>query len=164
MYPAFAAGLILIFHKQIERSQHRILIPSFTKAANLVVNRRTAFLALFLILLVPAFFLKQHVGVFYSVEKGLSKEITAVADAERLKQKHGVAEMAYVIFEDRGLTAEQVLTERLKTIPEVKSVNSLVTFTGPHIPEEFIPDDVKIRVSRWPLCLLCSGTEHRASR
>jgi len=40
-------GLILIFHKQIERSQHRILIPSFTKAANLVVNRRTAFLALF---------------------------------------------------------------------------------------------------------------------
>jgi len=92
-----------------------------------------------LISLVPAFFLKQHVGVFYSVEKGLSKEITAVADAERLKQKHGVAEMAYVIFEDPRPCCRTSTHRTLKTIPEVKSVNSLVTFTGPHIPEEFIP-------------------------
>lgn len=159
-------GLILIFQKQIERSQHRILLPNFTKAANLVVNRRTAFLALFLILLVPAFFLKQNVGVFYSLEKGLSKEITAVADAERLKQKHGVAEIVYVIFEDRGLATEQELTEHLKTIPEVKSVNSLVTFTGPHIPEEFIPDDVKseFRGGRYAYCAVELSTGQADSR
>ncbi len=136
-------GLILFFHRQIKNSQHRVFLPSFTKAANLVVNHRAVFIIIFLVLLIPSFFLKQHVGVFYSLEKGLSKEITAVADAERLKETHGVAEIAYVIFEDQGLAREQKLVEELKKIPEVKSVNSLVSFTGPYIPEEFIPEDVR---------------------
>lgn len=136
-------GLILIFQKYIERYQHRVLLPSFAKAAQLVVNKRAVFLVLFLVLLVPSFLFKDQVGVFYSIEKGLSKEIPAIADAERLREKHGVAEIVYVIYEDEGLTTEEQLTDRLKSIPEVKSVNSFVEFTGPHIPEEFIPDDVR---------------------
>jgi predicted RND superfamily exporter protein len=86
---------------------------------------------------------KDQVGVFYSIEKGLSKEVPAIADAERLREKHGVAEVVYVIYEDEGLTTEEQLTESLKNIPEVKSVNSFVGLTGAHIPEEFIPDDVR---------------------
>lgn len=136
-------GLILIFQKYIERYQHRVLLPSFAKVAQLVVNKRAAFLILFVVLLLPSFILKDQVGVFYSIEKGLSKEVPAIADAERLREKHGVAEVVYVIYEDEGLTTEEQLTESLKNIPEVKSVNSFVGLTGAHIPEEFIPDDVR---------------------
>lgn len=159
-------GMLLIFRKSIERYKHRILIPSFAKVADLVVRRRTVFLVIFLVLLVPAFFLKQDVGVFYSMEKGLSKEVTAVADAEKLKQKHGVAEVAYLIFEDRGLAQEQLLTERLKTIPEVKTVNSLVEFTGPNIPDEFIPEDVRseFRGGRYAYCAVELRTGQGDSR
>lgn len=114
-------GLILIFQKYIERYQHRVLLPSFAKVAQLVVNKRAAFLILFVVLLLPSFILKDQVGVFYSIEKGLSKEVPAIADAERLREKHGVAEVVYVIYEDEGLTTEEQLTESLKNIPEVKS-------------------------------------------
>lgn len=136
-------GMILLFHKYIERYQHRVLLPSFNKVADLVVNKRAAFLILFLVLLVPSFLLKDQVGVFYSIEKGLSQEIPAIADALYFKEKHGVAEVVYVIYEDEGLTKEEQLTDSLKQIPEVKSVTSFVEFTGSNIPEEFIPDDMK---------------------
>lgn len=159
-------GLLLIFQKPIERTSHRILIPSFTKAANLVVKNRAVFFALLLVLIIPSFVLKEKVGVFYSLEKGLSQEITSIADSEKLREKHGVAEVVYLIVEDQGLNTEQTLTEQLKTIPEVKAVKSLVEFTGTQIPEQFIPDDVLqgFRAGNYALCTIELGIGQRDSR
>ncbi|HHY39721.1 MAG TPA: MMPL family transporter [Syntrophaceticus sp.] len=159
-------GLLLIFQKPIERTSHRILIPSFAKAADLVVKKRAAFILLFLVLIIPSFLLKDRVGVFYSLEKGLSQELTAVADSEKLRKKHGVAELVYLIVEDQGLKTEQTLTEQLKTIPEVKSVNSLVEYTGAQIPEEFIPEDIlqNFRAGKYALCTIELGIGQADSR
>lgn len=159
-------GLLLIFQKPIERTSHRILIPTFTRTAKLVVNKRAAFILLFFVLIIPSFLLKDKVGVFYSLEKGLSKEITAVADSEKLRKKHGVAEVVYLIVEDKGLKTEQTLTEQLKTIPEVKTVNSLVEYTGAQIPESFIPEDVSqaFRAGNYALCTIELGIGQGDSR
>ena len=159
-------GLLLIFQKPIERTSHRTLIPTFTRTAKLVVNKRAAFIFLFLVLIIPSFLFKDKVGVFYSLEKGLSKEITAVADNEKLKNKHGVGEVVYLIVDDQGLETEQTLTEQLKTIPEVKSVTSLVEYTGAQIPEEFIPKDTlkAFRAGNYALCTIELGIRQSDSR
>jgi len=159
-------GLLLIFQKPIERTSHRILIPSFARIADLVVNKRAVFIVLFLVLIIPSFLLKNNVEVFYSLEKGLSQEIPSIADSEKLREKHGVAEVAYLIVEDKGLNTEQTLTEQLKTIPEVKSVNSLVEYTGAQIPEQFIPDDVlkEFRAGNYALCTIELGIGQGDSR
>ena len=79
--------------------------------------KRGRAILLFFVLIIPSFLLKDKVGVFYSLEKGLSKEITAVADSEKLRKKHGVAEVVYLIVEDKGLKTEQTLTERTRSYP-----------------------------------------------
>ena len=89
-----------------------------------------------------------------------------MADSEKLRKKHGVAEVVYLIVEDKGLKTEQTLTEQLKTIPEVKTVNSLVEYTGAQIPESFIPEDVSqgFRAGNYALCTIELGIGQGDSR
>lgn len=153
-------GLLLSCQRWTERFQHRVLLPSFSRVAQIAVERRAVLVTILLVLLIPAYCLQREVGIFYSVAEGLSPRITAVADLQRFKQAFGVAEVAQLLVPDQGLAAERDLVDRLQATPGVQAVTGLSQLVDPQIPQSFLPDSVtgQFRQDGFALCTIQFST------
>lgn len=138
-------GLLLECQGIMARFRHRSLFPSFDRISGWIVRQRAVFLAVFAVLLLPAFGLQRQVEPFYAMAEGLSPDVRAVADSERVSAAFGTDAEVYLITEDRGLAEEQRLVTRLAGIPGVASIQSLAGTAGGAVPEFYPPADVRAR-------------------
>ena len=135
-------SLLLLFDKQIEKTKHKNFMPKFDKLINVIVKRRNIILVIFLILIIPAIYGNNKVGVYYKLDKSLPKNLGSSIANSRLKEEYNIVSPEMVLL-DKNIKKEKVeeLVEKLKEVKGIDLVLSPRTLTN--LPTEIMPDDLE---------------------
>ena len=135
-------SLLLLFDKQIEKTKHKNFMPRFDKLINVIVKRRNIILVIFLILIIPAIYGNNKVGVYYKLDKSLPKDLGSSIANSRLKDEYNIVSPEMVLL-DKNIKKEKVeeLVDKLKEVKGIDLVLSPRTLTN--LPTEIMPDDLE---------------------
>lgn len=153
--PAF----LLIFDERIEKKKHKTLIPNFEKLNTWIVKHRRCFVALFLLLFLPAFYAQNHTDVYYKLDEALPQDMASIVANNKLKDDYNMASTHFVLLRD-DLSSQQMfeLENDVNSIDGINSVLSYHAMLGTGIPDFFIPDELRemLKQDGWQIMMINS--------
>jgi len=136
-------ALILLCDGLISRFRHRVFLPKFEWTAKLVSKRYWVLLGLFVLLLFPAYYGKEHVPVFYNLTDALPKDIQSIKSTEYIKERFGSSDTLYLITPSNQEWKLKELSQQIAAVPGVKGVTSIADVKDVTIPDQYIPEAIK---------------------
>lgn len=137
-------ALLLLFDQQIEKHRHKTIIPSFDRINSFMLRNRRKFVALFLILFLPAVYAQNHTSVYYKLDKALPQTMESIVANNKLKDDYDMATSHFVLLrDDLSSTDMNQMEKAMKQVDGVTSVISYHSIAGTGIPDFFIPDEVR---------------------
>lgn len=137
-------ALVLQCDKWIHKYHHRSFIPKFDKLNDFVINHKKVWVAIFIVLFIPAYIMQSNVDVYYSMDRMLPDDIGCIAALNKMKEEFNMATSHFIIVDDSIDASELVKMEN--EIKETTGVTNMVaynSFVGSGIPDSIIPDDLK---------------------
>ncbi len=159
-------SLILLLDKPLQATKHKSLIPDMGKLANGITKIFPAFIAIFAILLFPAYYgySKTNDEVYYDLGECLPKDIGYVIANSKLRDTFDLAS-THMILVDSSLDTTDVrsMISEMEDVDGVKKVLGLESVVGPLVPEEVIPERLtkELKNDKWELLMVSS--EYKAA-
>ena len=154
-------ALILIFDKALQKTKHKALIPKMNGAAGGIVKVFPAFLIIFAILIVPAYYgySKTNNEVYYDMGQCLPSNIDYVTANKKLHDEFDIAS-THMVLVDKSTSSKDIrsMIAEMEEVPGVKYVIGLESVVGARVPGEFIPSELrsKLESDNWKLMLVNS--------
>lgn len=154
-------SMILILDKPLQKTMHRSILPKMDKFAKGITKAFPVFLALLVILVVPAFYgySKTNGEVYYDLGNCLPQDIDYVIANSKLSEDFDVAS-THMILLDASVSPKSVkaMTDEMEQVDGVKYVLSMESVVGSLVPEEIIPDTLSdvLKSDKWELMLINS--------
>lgn len=137
----FLPSITLMFHKYIEKTRHKKLIPNFRKYDNWLIKIRIPLLILVLIIVIPCYLAQSNTQFIYGA--GSIANISRVArDTQNIEENFGTENLLVLLVPNDNLGKENELCNELSNIPHITRIESFVTSVGAEIPSEFVPQEV----------------------
>lgn len=158
-------ALILIFDKPIHRFSHKTILPEFDKVANLVTKKYKAFIALFLLLFIPAVYGNNHTKVYYNLDESLPKDMESIVATNKLKKEYNMTTTHFILVNDKleGYKVKEMV-DKLEKVDGIEKVLSYDKFIGSSIPESFIPKDIRDIFKQGGYNLILANSKYKAAR
>lgn len=136
-------SLILTFDKAIHKYNHKQLLPEFNKTAKFVTKHYKAFIALFIILFVPAIYGNSHAKVYYNLDKSLPQDLPSIVATNKMKNDYNMTSTNMILVREDldGYNKKQMIDE-IEDLDGITSVIALEKFLGPRVPVDFLPKDI----------------------
>lgn len=135
--------IVLLCENAIDKYHHKNFIPSFGKLNDFVFKHRRVLAVLFVILLIPAYFVQSNADVYYNISQALPDDLISIQGLEKLKTDFNMATTQFIIVDDSipagKLTQMEDEIENLDGISSVIAYNSIV---GPAVPDSIMPEAV----------------------
>ncbi|MEG2081548.1 MAG: MMPL family transporter, partial [Oscillospiraceae bacterium] len=80
-------SLVLQFDKPIHRWTHRSFIPDFANLNNWIIDHRKAFVILFVVLFLPAFYLQSKTEIYYNIDQSLPADLASTIATDKMKEQ-----------------------------------------------------------------------------
>lgn len=135
--------IILLCEKAINKYHHKNFIPSFGKLNGFVFKHRRVFAILFVILLIPAYFVQSKADVYYNLSQALPDDLISIQGLEKLKTDFNMATTQFVIVDD-SIPAGK-LTQMEDDIQDLDGISSVIaynTLIGPAVPDSIMPEAI----------------------
>lgn len=157
-------SLILVLDKPLAKLHHKPLIPDMSRFSAGVVKIFPAFIAVFVIVTVPAFmgYKSTNSEVYYDLGECLPDTIEYVTANEKLRDNYDIAS-THMALVSSGLSAKdtkQMIAE-IESADGVKYALGLESVVGVRIPDEFIPDEIKGTLQSGEHKLLLINSEYK---
>ncbi len=137
-------ALLLIFDKQVEKTRHRELLPKFTKVKDFVMKHYVAIFAVFIILLIPAYFAQNKTPVYYKLDESIPEDYGYTIATKALKEDFGMVSQEMVLvkkdMEDYKINEMVEKIEKVEGIDAVINPSSLTTLG---ITDRMIPENIR---------------------
>ena len=159
-------SLILLLDKPLQATKHKSLIPDMSKLASGVTKIFPAFIAIFAILLFPAYYgySKTNEEVYYDLGECLPKDIGYVIANSKLRDTFELAS-THMVLVDSSLDTTDVrsMISEMEDVDGVKKVLGLESVVGSLVPEEVIPERLtkELKNDKWELLMVSS--EYKAA-
>ena len=154
-------SMVLIFEKIIEKTKHRALLPEFKGIGKLIEKRYSIFIALFLIILIPALYGYRNTKNYYDLADTLPKDLPCSMANTKLHENFDIA-TTHMILVDSKLESKKVsqMCNDIKKVDGVSYVLGLDSLKEPGIPVEMLPKKIveKLQSDNWKLVLI--GTSY----
>ena len=154
-------SMVLIFEKFIEKTKHRALLPEFKGIGKLIEKRYSIFIALFLIILIPALYGYRNTKNYYDLADTLPKDLPCSMANTKLHENFDIA-TTHMILVDSKLESKKVskMCNDIKKVDGVSYVLGLDSLKEPGIPVEMLPKKIveKLQSDNWKLVLI--GTSY----
>lgn len=155
----FLPAMVLTFEKAIERTRHRSFIPNMDRPSRFIIKRPAIWIALFLILIVPAYMGNNAVQLYYNIDKGLPDTLDSAIANKKLSEEFNMSNM-HIIMVDSSLPGK----DKLKILDEVEELDGvqwalgISSVTSSMIPEDMLPKKLvdALRTDNWELMMVCS--------
>lgn len=166
-------ALILLFHKPMEKLQHRPLLRPADKLASHVTRRYWVFLLIFIVALVPAAWGFENKPLMYDFTKILTGDNLSSMDPDdikfhwanqKLEEDFDVATTEMILC-DANLDhadAKEMLS-RISDVDGVKYALGYDDFVGGQIPEQLIPDEIKEALKSGDYQLILVNSSYQVS-
>lgn len=137
-------SLILIFDKIITKFSHKPIIPKFTHLNNFIVKRYKWIFAIFLILLIPAWWCQKNTEVYYNLDRSLPTTLSSsIANSELEKKYNLVSPMIVLASKDSSNEEINNMINEIKKMDHIDLVLSASQLSDLNIPDEMINKDIK---------------------
>ena len=159
-------SMILLLDGPLQKTRHKSLIPDTTRFAKWVTRAFPVFLAVFVLLAVPAYmgYSKTNDEVYYDMGQCLPQDIEYVIANSKLSEEFDIAS-THMVLVDAHLPSRDVrsMIREMNQVDGVKYVLSLESVVGSRVPEEMLPESVTslLKSDRWELMLI--NSEYRVA-
>lgn len=152
-------SMILIFDKGIEKTRHKALIPNLDKISGFISRHYKIWMAVFIILLVPALYGNTHTDVYYNIDSTLPADLDSSKANAKLGDEFHMNNV-YMVMLPNGMEAKDK-DNMLRQIKEVDGINWAIgmdSLVGPGVPDDMIPEDIKemLKSDNYELQFICS--------
>ncbi len=154
-------ALVLALDKPLQKTKHRPLIPKAEKLSARVTKLFPVFLALFVLIAVPAYYgySKTNDEVYYDMGQCLPEDMEFVIANSKLSDEFDIAS-THMVLADASLPPETLrkMSDEMEKVEGVKYVLGLESVVGSLVPEEILPDSVRdiLESDNWKLMLINS--------
>ncbi len=137
--PAF----ILVFHRAIEKTKHRHILPDFDKVPRWIAKHYKIFIAVFVILLVPAIYGQANTKVYYDLTLSLPDSLESVVAQNKISKEYDLGS-ANIILLDSDVKSKDVsaMLDEVKKVDGVQMALGKESVLDGSVPESFIPKDL----------------------
>ena len=154
-------AMILILDRPLQATRHRSLIPSMNGFARGVTKIFPVFLALFLVLIPPAYYGydKTNDEVYYDMGQCLPEDMEYVIANSKLSDEFDIASTHMLLVRaDLPQKSVRAMIDEMEDVPGVKYVLGMESVIGSRVPEEIIPDSIReiLESDKWELLLINS--------
>ena len=158
-------SLVLQFDKLIGRWQHKTLVPSFARLNDWIIDHRKIFVALFLILFLPAWFLQSKTEIYYNIDQSLPADLASTVATNKMRDEFDMATTHFIIVDD-SMPAYQMrqMEDEIRRTDGVASVLAYNEFVGPGIPDSFIPQEVRDICKKDGMQMIMVNSRYKAAR
>lgn len=136
-------SFILVFDKAIQKTRHRQLLPDLKKIPEFIVRHYRIFVALFLILLVPAIYGQANANVYYDLSLSLPKSLESVQAQNKLSKDYDLGSANIVLLSTQPPKKNvKKLLEEVKEVEGVQTALGMESVLDGSIPDSFIPEEL----------------------
>ncbi|NMD38279.1 MAG: MMPL family transporter [Christensenellaceae bacterium] len=137
-------SIILVLNKSIEKTRHKRLFLKMEGFSKGVLKNKFVILAIFLILVVPAFYGQNKTEFLYGGSVLSASSGTRVyKDTVKINEIFGVNEPLVILVPNTSPEKEYKISNEFKKHEEVGSVQGLYAAINPSFPLALIPEDYK---------------------
>lgn len=137
----FLPALTLIVWRGIDKTEHRLFMPTFKHVNNVLEKIRVPATIVVVLLVIPAFLGQAHLTFTYQ-NNSPDPDTRTGADILAIEQEFGQNNSVAVLVPRGDVAKEQALSEELAEIDNVKSVMSYTSSVGAEIPDGFLDSSV----------------------
>ena len=154
-------SMVLIFEKFIEKTKHRALLPEFKGIGKLIEKRYSIFIALFLIILIPALYGYRNTKNYYDLADTLPKDLPCSMANTKLHENFDIA-TTHMVLVDSKLESKKVsqMCNDIKKVDGVSYVLGLDSLKEPGIPAEMLPKKIVEKLQSDNRKLVLIGTSY----
>ena len=154
-------AMILVLDRPLQKTRHRPVIPNMKKFASGLVKIFPVFLAVFALIIPPAFYgyTRTNGEVYYDMGDCLPQDIEFVVANGKLRDDFDIASTHMLLVErDVPSRDRRAMIKEMENADGVKYVLGLETVVGAGVPDEMIPDSVAslLKSDKWELLLVNS--------
>lgn len=134
-------SMILVFDKAIQKTKHRQLLPDFKKIPGFITKHYKIFIAVFLLLLIPAVYGERNAKVYYDLSLSLPDSLESVSAQNKLSKDYelGSANIILLSTETPKKDVKKLLNE-VKKVDGVQTALGMESFLDGSVPDSFIPE------------------------
>ncbi|MEG0952418.1 MAG: MMPL family transporter, partial [Niameybacter sp.] len=132
---------ILKWEKRIERTRHKVFMPSFKGFGSVLYKMRMPILLMTLVLVLPAYTAQNMNHFLYGNDALSASEGTKVyEDTKAINEKFGRSNLVLIMVPHTSSVKEKMLVTEIEKLKEVSYVQSLSALLPPGLSESFLPD------------------------
>ena len=155
----FLPAMVLAFEKAIDKTRHRPFIPNMDKPSAFIIKHPAVWIALFLIIIVPAYRGNNAVQLYYNIDKGLPDTLDSAIANRKLSEEFNMSNM-HIVMVDSQLPSKdkQRILDEVEGLEGVQWALGIPSVTSSMIPEEMLPRKLvkNLRTDSWELMMVCS--------
>ncbi|MDD3334341.1 MAG: MMPL family transporter [Eubacteriales bacterium] len=152
-------AVIRMLDGAIEKTSHKPLLPDVGGISKFIVKHYKALCCLLIVLVIPAFYGYQHIGVYYDMSTCLPQELLSVQANNKLANDFNVS-TSHLLLVDADVSSHDMrdMTDEMSAVDGVSSVVGLDSLLGVGVPEAALPDSVvsMVKSNRYRLMLISS--------
>ncbi|MDD6275335.1 MAG: efflux RND transporter permease subunit [Clostridia bacterium] len=135
--------IILLCEKAINKYHHKNFIPRFGKLNGFVYKHRRIFAIMFVVLLIPAYFVQSKADVYYNLSQALPDDLVSIQGLNTLKTDFNMATTQFVIIDDSVPSGKLTqMEDEIKNLDGISSVIAYNSIIGPAVPDSIMPEAI----------------------
>lgn len=137
-------SLILVCDMAIEKTRHKVILPDLSRIAGFITKHHVVFVIAFLVVLIPAIYGYTHTNVYYDLTGTLPETFSSKVGNDKLSEQYHMG-ATHMVLAKSSLSEKDSMNmiDEIKKVDGVKLAVSMDSLTGPMVPQDVIPDDVK---------------------
>ena len=152
-------SFILVFDKAIQKTTHKNIMPKMEKPAAFITKHYKAFVAAFVVVLIPAFLGYTKADVYYNLDATLPKDLDSIIANEKLSDEFDM-NATHMVLANADLSSKdaKAMLNEMSDVKGVKFALGRDSILGSAIPRDMIPDEVtsQLKEGDWQLFLVQS--------
>lgn len=131
-------ALLLIFDNIIEKTTHKVIIPSFKKLKEFVIKRYKLIFVIFLLLLIPAYIGQKNTNVYYNLDRTLPSSLDSSIANKSLKNDYKIVSPEMILV-DKNLSNDEI-NDMIGELKNIKGIDFALSYSS--ISDIGLPLDV----------------------
>lgn len=152
-------ALILTFDKAIEKTSHKNIMPNMEKPAAFVTKHYKIFVALFIVLLAPAFIGYKKTDVYYNLDATLPKTLESIIANDKLEDTFDM-NATHMVLADADLSSKdaKAMLKEMSEVDGVKFALGTDSLIGSAVIQDMLPETMTglLKTDDWQLILIQS--------
>ncbi len=156
--------MILLSEKLVNRFNHKVLLPDFSRTANFTIKKRKPLFIVFLLLFIPAIYGARNTDLYYNLDRSLPQDLDSIVALNKMKKDYNMASSHFVVVKDDLSKASiNSMISEIENVDGVNNVLSANSMTGLTMPSNMLPDKLSDNFNQAGYQMLMINSEYQTA-